>query len=178
MVQGFINYILFNPRNISGGGIRCSCKRCKNKKFLDSDCVTMHLLQKRLMEKYSCWYTHGEPYVPHDTMVERIIGSTSSSSNVHKVIDNNSNSYRNMVMDVMRMNQDHVGQCPIIDEEPNANTTKFFGLLKYFDEPLWYGCVNYSKLSVVAQVFNINSDHGLNKVNYDIIVEWVRSILP
>jgi hypothetical protein len=27
-------------------------------------------------------------------------------------------------------------------------------------------------------VFNINSDHGLNKVNYDIIVEWVRSILP
>jgi hypothetical protein len=27
-------------------------------------------------------------------------------------------------------------------------------------------------------VFNINSDHGLNKVNYDIIVEWVRRILP
>jgi len=43
-IQGFINYTLSNSRNISGGGIRCPCKRCKNKKFLDLDVVTMHLL--------------------------------------------------------------------------------------------------------------------------------------
>jgi hypothetical protein len=126
MVQCFINYILFNPRNISGEGIRCSCKRCKNKKFLDSDCVTMHLLQKQLMEKYSCWYTHGEPYVPHDTMVERMIGSTSTSSNVHGVVDDNSNLYRNMVMDAMGMNHDHASQCLIVNEELNADTSRFF----------------------------------------------------
>jgi len=30
-VQGLINYALSNPRNISGGGIRYLCKRCKNK---------------------------------------------------------------------------------------------------------------------------------------------------
>jgi len=34
-IEGFINYALSNPRNISEGGIRCLCKRCKNKKFLD-----------------------------------------------------------------------------------------------------------------------------------------------
>ena len=45
-VQDFINYALFNPRNISGLSIRCPCKRCKNKKFIDPDVVTMHLLQK------------------------------------------------------------------------------------------------------------------------------------
>jgi hypothetical protein len=27
---------------------------------------------------------------------------------------------------VIRMNQSHVGQCPIIDEEPNADATRFF----------------------------------------------------
>jgi hypothetical protein len=43
-IQGFINHVLFNPWNISGGGIRCPCKRCKNKKFLDPDVVMMHLL--------------------------------------------------------------------------------------------------------------------------------------
>ena len=43
-VQGFINYALSNPRNISGGGIRCPYKRCKNKKFFDPDVATMHLL--------------------------------------------------------------------------------------------------------------------------------------
>jgi len=41
----------------------------KIKKFIDPDVVTMHLLQKRLIEKYMCWYAYGEPYVPHDTMV-------------------------------------------------------------------------------------------------------------
>jgi len=43
-VQGFINYTLSNPRNISGGGIKCPYKRCKNKKFLNPDVATMHLL--------------------------------------------------------------------------------------------------------------------------------------
>jgi len=43
-VQGFINYTISNPRNITGGGIRCPCKRCKNKKFIYPDVVTKHLL--------------------------------------------------------------------------------------------------------------------------------------
>jgi len=37
-------------------------------------------------------------------MVERMVGSTFSASNVHEVVDDNSNPYRNMVMDAMRMN--------------------------------------------------------------------------
>jgi len=55
------------------------------------------------------WYAYGEPYVPHKTMVEKMIRSTSSTSNVHGVVDENSNPYRTMVMDAMRMNQGHVG---------------------------------------------------------------------
>ena len=45
---------------------------------------------------------------------------------MHGVVDDNSNSYRNMVMDAMRMNQSHDGQCPIVDEEPNADVARFF----------------------------------------------------
>ena len=48
-VQGFINYVISNLRNINGGSIRCPCKRCKNKKFIDPDVVMMHLLQKMFM---------------------------------------------------------------------------------------------------------------------------------
>ena len=65
-----------------------------------------------------------------------MVRSTSSSSNIHEVVDDKSNPYRNMVMDAMRMNQGYVGQCPIIDEEPNADTTNFNDLLKDSDEPL------------------------------------------
>jgi hypothetical protein len=70
-VYGFINYAISNPRNISGGGIRCLCKRYKNKKFLNPNVVTIHLLQKRFMEEYLCWYAHKEPFVPHETMIKK-----------------------------------------------------------------------------------------------------------
>ena len=82
-----------------------------------------------------------------------MVGSTCSASNVHEVIDDNCNSYRTRTMDVLRMNQGHVGQCPIIDEEFNADATKFFDLLKDSDEPLWDSCTNHSKLSVVSTMF-------------------------
>jgi len=36
----------------------------------------------------------------------------------------------------MRINQGHVGQCPIVDKEPNADVTRFSDFLKDFDEPL------------------------------------------
>ena len=41
-------------------------------------------------------------------MIERVVGSTSSVNNVHGVVNDNSNPYKNMVMDVMRMNQGNV----------------------------------------------------------------------
>jgi len=79
-----------------------------------------------------------------------VVGSTSSASNVHEAANNNTNPYRNMVMDAMRMNQGNVSQCPIIKEEPNGDATRFFDLLKDFDELLWDGCTNHSKLLAVA----------------------------
>jgi len=81
-------------------------------------------------------------------------------------------------MDAIRMNEGNVSECPIIEEGPNADATRFFNLLKDFDEPLWDGCTNHSKLSVVAHVFTIKSDHGLSEAGYDKIIEWARRILP
>jgi hypothetical protein len=83
-VQGFINYATSIPRNISGGSIRC-----QNKKFLHLDVITMHLLHKGFMEEYLYWYAHREPFVPHEIMIERMIGSTYSAINVHGVKTNN-----------------------------------------------------------------------------------------
>jgi hypothetical protein len=40
-------------------------------------------------------------------------------------------------MHVMRINHGYVSQCPIIDEESNADISRFFfNLLKDSDEPL------------------------------------------
>ena len=65
----------------------------------------MYLLQKEFIEKYLCWFAHGEPCVPYETMVERTVWSTCSSSNVQGVVNDNSNRYRSMVVDAMRIFQ-------------------------------------------------------------------------
>jgi len=59
-----------------------------------------------------------------------------------------------------------------------SHATYIHDLLKDSDEPLWDGCTNHSKLSAVAQVFTIKSNHGLSEAGYDKIIEWARSILP
>lgn len=56
-------------------------------------------------------------------MLEMMVNSNSSSSNIHKFVDNNSNPYRSMVMDVMRMNQDYLGEGSLnnlLYKEPNV----------------------------------------------------------
>jgi len=100
-----------------------------------------------------------------------------SSSNIRGVVDDNSNPYRNMIMDAMRMNQGYTSQCSIVDEESNADAIRFFYILKDFDELLRDGYTNHSKLSIIAQVFTIKSNHRLSEASYDIIVEWIGSIL-
>jgi hypothetical protein len=170
-IQGFINFATSIPRNFTGGVIWCLCRKCQIKKYLHADVLMMHLLHKGFMKDYLCWYAHGEIFVRNDSMEERVIGLTSNISNVHVVANDNSNPYRNMVLDAMRMNQGNVSQCPIVEKEPNADATKFFDLLKNYDEPLWDGCTNHSKLSIVAQVFTIKSDHGLSEGGYDKIIE-------
>ena len=140
-VQGFINFATSIPRNFTGG--RCSCRKCQNKKYLHPDVVTMHLLHKKFMENYQCLYARGEVFVSKRRMEETVVGSTSSASNVHEAANDNTNPYRNMVMDAMRMNQGNVSQCPIVEEEPKADAARFFDLLKDSNEPLWDGCTNH-----------------------------------
>jgi hypothetical protein len=134
-VQGFINFATSIPINFTDGGIRCPYRKCKNLMFMHQDVVTMHLLAKGFMEDYLCWYAHEELFVPNESMVERVVGSTSSACNMHEVGNENSNPYMNMVMDVMRMSEGNVSECLIVEEEPNADATKFFDLLKDSYEP-------------------------------------------
>ncbi|KAL9367393.1 hypothetical protein Peur_038592 [Populus x canadensis] len=67
-------------------------------------------------------------------MEETVVGSTSSASNVHEAANDNTNPYRNMVMDAMRMNQGNVSQCPIVEKEPNADAARFFDFEAGYDK--------------------------------------------
>ena len=70
------------------------------------------MMTKGFMEDYLCWYAHGELFDPSESMVERVVGSTSIASNMHKVGNENNNPYMNIVMDAMRMRNGNVSECP------------------------------------------------------------------
>jgi hypothetical protein len=55
---------------------------------------------------------------------------------MRRAIDDNSNHYKSMTIDAMRMNQGDARKCSIVDEEPNVDVTRFFDLLKDYKEPL------------------------------------------
>ena len=50
-------------------------------------------------------------------MLERIVGSTYSSSNIYKVIDYYVNHYKIIVIDAIKINQCYLGESSRIDEE-------------------------------------------------------------
>jgi hypothetical protein len=130
------------------------------------------------MKKYLCWFTHEKPYVPYETMVERMVGSTSTSSNVCEVVDDNSNPYKSIVMDLMRIDLGYVGKCSSVDEEPNIDAIRFLELFKDFDKLFCDGCINHSKLLFVTHVFTIRLDHWLSEAGCDRYIKWAKSILP
>jgi hypothetical protein len=73
---------------------------------------------------------------------------------VHGVINDNSNPYRNMVIDAMRMNQGYIGNCSIIDEEPNVDMIKFF--LSF--ERLWRTIIRwvYKSQSIIGSCIGVH----------------------
>ena len=81
-VQGFINFATSIPRNFNGGGIRCPCRKCENKKYLHPDVVMMHLLHKVFVSE------------SERRMKETVVGSTSSANNVHEAANDNTNPYK------------------------------------------------------------------------------------
>jgi hypothetical protein len=61
----------------------------------------MHLLHKGFMKDYLYWYTHGELFLRNESMIEKMIRSISSASNVYEVVNDNNNPYRNIVTNAM-----------------------------------------------------------------------------
>jgi hypothetical protein len=77
------------------------------------------------MKSYLCWFAHEKSYIPRKIIVERMVGLTFSSSNIHEVVNDSNN--MNMVIYAMMMNQSYVSQyLLIVDKQLNANPIMFF----------------------------------------------------
>jgi hypothetical protein len=69
-------------------------------------------------------------------MVKKMVGSIYSANNMHRVIDDNSNTYRNIVMDAMRINQGYaIEWTRSILPEGNRLTENFYAAKSMMKPP-------------------------------------------
>jgi hypothetical protein len=113
--------------------------RSVKQKFSLIKCCDNTSSKKKFIEKYLCWFSYEELYVPFKTMLEKIISLISSFIDLYEVVDDNSNHYRSMVINGIWINHVYSGldshNIPL-NEKPNVNTVRFFELLKGSDKPL------------------------------------------
>lgn len=78
-VAEFINFASNQYQFMNGDQIRCPCYRCKNRKFLNTADVVLHLYRRGFTENYWNWVAHGEAVwavnehdVPDEQLPEQI----------------------------------------------------------------------------------------------------------
>ncbi|KAK1351544.1 hypothetical protein POM88_054231 [Heracleum sosnowskyi] len=159
--QVFLDYAYSNRECVNDKNqIRCPCWKCKNVNYQDRDIVNFHLLVNSFMRNYEeYWWAHGQ---------KRDGGITINNAG--------SSTYRmnEMVHDFAGpdFNGDQAREQPI-----NADAKDFFKLLDKGSEPLWDGCTKQSKLSAVATLLNIKTDHNMSHEFFESLLKAIKNVM-
>ena len=143
-------------------------------------------MRKGFVENYYEWEYHQNTRV----------GTT--SNNVVAVVEeqssNNQNPYSQMVYDaVASIFPDNYHQflprqfdvVPVhneppvhVDEYPNPQCRQFFEMLNAVNSPLFEGCKTHTKMSIIARLTTLKTDHRLTERCYDEFCAIVNEVIP
>ena len=116
-VEGFINYVLSIQKILVNAVLDVHVRGVKIKSFSIQMLLQCIIFYKKVCGKIFMLVCTWKTVYSFKIMVERMIWSTSSSNNMYKVVYDNSNYFKSIVIDVIRMNQSDVGECSIVDEK-------------------------------------------------------------
>ena len=165
-VHVFVQFAISEPEWTDGPRIRCPCSMCKNKKFLETENVKLHLVQKGFVVDYYEWKFHGET----TTSINYEWGEGHTSAYATESPD----PYHTMVRDTGGLDLDFDN----MEESPNPIEKKLNEMLQEVDQALWLGCQKHSQLFAVAQLLNIKSEYHLLERCYDSLWEFMKEALP
>ena len=135
------------------------------------DTVRYHLAKNEFVRGYETWYIYGET-------IEEV--NRECDVNLNDVIDiglvnpQPSNAYQTMVMDAGGPSFNPSD----IEEEPNPTAAQLYEMLQAADQEIWPGNRYHSKLSTVARLLNIKSEHHISERAYDDIYQLMSELLP
>ncbi|KAF7139861.1 hypothetical protein RHSIM_Rhsim06G0085100 [Rhododendron simsii] len=144
-VEGFLNFAFQNAS--IDGKIVCPCVKCGNGRWVMRSEAVDHLVCDGFIKGYTKWIAHGEA-----------LSSTTTApiaANSGNALGTN-NSMREMLHDTFGISNRDVGMddMPSNVELSNADAKKFFKLVSDAQKPLYPGCKEFSKLSLLVELFH------------------------
>ena len=199
-VDEFINFAESYRVNTKDADISCPCRDCINfKRFGDSEEIRGHLICRGFMNRYTCWFMHGEKigecsgtnrnsvFEGNDDNVEINCetGSNDDFANVGNFdnaseVDCNENDCENIdenfQFDFAEGLEDMLRD--VEDEISDKNYKKFQYLRNESKRPLYPGCTKFSKLSAVLKLLNLKADNGWSDKSFTSLLNLLREMLP
>ncbi|XP_043815725.1 uncharacterized protein LOC122724542 [Manihot esculenta] len=171
-LEEFIQFASTHPECMDGMNIRCPCsmKRCSNRRFLCVDDVRYHLMKNGFVPNYYRWTAHGECW--DDQGTSSVLMSETIMENDFQT--GTSGRYHEMVLEGFGLPP----QIEFMEEAPNAEAQRLYEMLQAASEELWPGCNKHTKLSAVARLMNMKSEHHFSVKCFDQIVEFLKEVLP
>ncbi|XP_062118660.1 uncharacterized protein LOC133832313 [Humulus lupulus] len=163
--NGFIIVSLMDKTWIHLNSILQNCRATKeyerkSKEFVKtanlrhqlSDEVVEHLVLYGMDKSYKTWFHHGEDIVQSSTT------KTSSTYNFFRA----------------------TGVCSsnVNDLDDDNNDDDFDSLLRDVESPLYEGCLKYTKISSVVELYNLKTMHGFSNVGLYEMLEIINVMLP
>ncbi|XP_057425376.1 uncharacterized protein LOC130718765 [Lotus japonicus] len=157
--------------------IRCPCSKCNNFNYKSRDDVMHDLLKWGFEPSYERWEYHGESL--SDASSDNDAGN---DCDVDLEISDNSQTY-SMLHDMhqsLNMDRGNVFDNPgpsSMNEEPNKDAKRFYGLLKDAEQKLYPGCQKFSKLSFIMRLFQMKCVYGWSNNSFDSLIKLLVEAL-
>ncbi|XP_023756321.1 uncharacterized protein LOC111904846 [Lactuca sativa] len=159
-LSGFLKVAEENRVTKGENYIRCLCVDCQNCcMYTDSAKIEEHLIIRGFMRDYTCWSRHGEILVYHN------VAPSEYNDDIDDTNDNNYDNLSGMLHDC----EDNVAE---------DDYEKFQQLFDESEKPLYTGCINFTKLSVVLKLINLKANNGWSDTSFTSLLKMLHEMLP
>ena len=179
------------------GMISCPCENCVNSTLLAVHTVWDHLVSFGFCNGYECWFFHGEPLTIATTSCETSTSHVQETLNAQEFLNSKDISTEygdipNMMHDLLHghiMNEfgdnnnssEPLEEVPNVQQSrqgPNQDAQRFYSLLKDFDQHLYEGCRNFSKLSAIVILYQLKCLNGWSNKSFTMLLQILKDMLP
>ncbi|CAI8608944.1 unnamed protein product [Vicia faba] len=179
-IQEFIDFAFKGAKE--NDVVICPCKRCGFRKLKSRSDMFDHLSWSPFPQGYTMWIHHGESFVRSSTISPSTTPSMVEDTNIVE------EPIQNMINDAFGVYGNHANEIPSasnleIEQEdyvmPSSTQERneakeYYELAREGEQPLYEGCIRYSRLSFLVKLYHIKCLCGLSEKAMTMILELIK----